>query len=268
MDKEKVQIKTINDNTNTLYYVGEEHNIENGLIDPRLKDQPLEAKDYLFGMEFASPQGIDSVGEAIIIANNCFATSTDKDPKKHLSVIYGPKVYTPKFIALKKNASPNGYIRCKSKMPIIDFYSQIHNAIEHSQIALVGLAKFDTAYVNASHHPPIHGKSFQSEKKHYFPFPSKKIHNCFGVYVGLLTSKKSSKTKDRFRRYIDEYSDSSIDINVRSHLMILSTKHYEYNIIDPEAVTQVWHIFNEHSVISEFKGDFFLIDDLKHILDR
>ena len=267
MDKEMVQVKVFNESANTLYYVGETENIRNGLIDPRLKDQPLEAKDYLFGMEFASPHGLNSAGDSVIIADNCFATSTESDPRKHLSLIYGPKIYTPKFIALKKDAEPNGSIRLKKKMPLIDFYSEILEKVNFPHIALVGLMKLEDAHVNSLHHPPIHGKSFSNEKKHYYPFPSKVINNVFGLYAGFLTSNTTTKLKGRFKKFISEYSNNSLEANSRARLMTLSSKHYDYNIIDPLAATQVWRLLQEHSVISEFKGDYFLIDDFKHVLD-
>ena len=71
-----------------LAVIGSVEDVIAGVINEKIENRHFSALDYRFGFEVASPHSQESIGETVLVNQNCYTTSTDKHDH-YLQTIYG-----------------------------------------------------------------------------------------------------------------------------------------------------------------------------------
>lgn len=229
-----------------------------GVVDPKLREKWFTAKDYLYGFEAASPKGLSSIGESVLVNGTCYATSSDQ-------VIYGEKFVTGGIFLLPKGAKPSCHLTMDNPIDLEGLIDAIYDKVKRP-VAFVGLLQSETLNTIAIAKPPIDGLNIFENKQYYFPNPPKLLHKVPCFVIGVITSYSDPKWKDLNKQlevvlYKNPF-DKESTLTSHTHCLVLKPGVTQIKEIIPSTVEKCLHLFIDKTTIKSGRLDLFALDQV------
>ena len=249
----------------TIGHIGKIANVIEGHVPDALKKMPFyQAHDYQCGFALASPDGLDSLGEALLVNDYCFTTSTKKHAASYLNLIYGKEFITPAFMLSPKEAKPTYRIKERFVLPqsLNEVYLHLYEKIKRPFV-IAGFIEF--AQLKGTHiaKPPIYHENIFAHKSAYYPEASQTYQNAYAYVVGGVanfnTCDNLKLNKDlSFILYQNPF-DKQETITTHEHGLLLKKKITEVKNIKPDSIHKTVHIYSKDSLIKSIRGEIFVI---------
>lgn len=265
-----INIKKINDESQTLAYIGHVNNVINGIVPEELKNVRFQAKDFECGFELASPEGIASLGESIFFNSFIYTSRTDYKAKGKSSLIYGTDFVTTGIFIVPKGASINyevQYTSLDKSLSLADIYAEIYKELD-APFALIGCCELDLVNYESISKSPINNENIFNNQDKYYDGQVSSDDDISLTIMAVVSDPNSDDLKT-----INSKLSSVLYYNpfANKHKLLSHTHGVRLNkpIIDmdkvrPEHVEDAFHI-NDTSIVRSFKFKVYKIGDLSEI---
>lgn len=226
----------------------------------------LNATDYRYGFEVASPIDKDSIGEAVLVNGYCFSASTlEGDNGKTLS---GQTFVSNGVFLVPDSAKPTHTFSSNMPVNMDDFVAQ---ALQQAQAPCLYVANvvFQTLSATYIARAPIYNENIFEHKDVYYCHAPKLYHNIHAWIIGVVTDYHNPEL---------ENTNQSLEVvlyrNPFEHSSALSnhthgiTLHHPVQVTDihPNVVENVLHIFNKDTVMSSITdGELYAIKSVHSV---
>jgi hypothetical protein len=255
-----------------LGHIGSVLDVIAGKMPESLDGKIFEAKNYLCGFLLASPQSKYSLGESIIVNNNCYTTSTDKSSSNYNSVIYGPKFLTSGMFLIPSQAKPSHRVSLNTAtnpVPLLDFYNEIYKQV-NQPLAFFGLIELPSFHAIAIGKPPIDGMNIFTNNKEYYPLPAVVEKNTHAFIIGALSNDRQSQYENINKQLeivlyrTTHPGDTSGSPSLTNHAHALTLKQTIINVaaINSQLTRQILHMFPAGTTVANANLDIFTIKGL------
>ena len=262
-----VQLIKNSDNLINLVTIGSVKDVIAGVIQPALRTHAFDASHYRFGFELASPHSVTSLGEAVLVKDYCYATSTD--PEDHYQhVIYGKTFYTSGMLLVPLKTQANYLLH-----PSLDatgicyeaFCEAIHQKIQRPclYVALLKFKQLTTTHIKKT---PIYGEPIFTHQNDYYGGTEKIFEDCMGFVIGVFanfTTDPSAITQQLGDVLYHNPFDKQSLLQSHTHGLVLHHPLPHMTALEPTDVQQVVHVYNKNTVITEILwGEIFVINQV------
>lgn len=229
----------------------------------------LDAGDYRYGFEVASPQGRESIGETVVVNGFCYSASTEAD---HLGqTLSGQRFVSNGIFLVPKDAQPSHRFSGDQSITMDDLVKKI---LEQAQAPCVYVAKvvFETLSATYVTKAPIHNENIFENKSTYYAKAPQQYHKVSAWIMGVVTDYNNPQLENANKPlevvlYRNPF-DSNGALSNHTHGVILS-QDVCVTDIQPAFVDQVVHIFNQDTIIASIReGEIYTIADVRGIYSQ
>lgn len=247
-----------------------------GKMPSSLDGKVFNAPDYRYGFLLASPHDKYSLGETVIVNNNCYTTSTDKNKPGYNKTIYGPKFVTSGVFLIPHEAKPTYRVTLDARskpMPILDLYNAIYESVD-CPMTFVGLIEFADFHAIAIGKSPIDGVNIFSNHQEYYSNPPVVAKNVYACIIGVLTDYRQTKYDSLNQQLkvvvysaIHPGDSDGVGAQLTNHAHVLTLKHAVADIsaITPEIADQVLHMFIDGTTVAQAHLDIYTVGSITNL---
>ncbi|WP_108651510.1 hypothetical protein [Dongshaea marina] len=243
--------------------IGSVEDVIAGIIQPRLINQTFKASDYQFGFEVATPCGIDSMGESVLVNGWCYTASTDKHSQEYLSTISGQEFQSSGCFLLPQGETPcSKFIGYDLALPYADYIEKLYREFNQPLLfaATVQFKELCAAYIAKA---PVYNENIFENRDIYYSEPKMTFHNVSCFIIGAVTDYNNpslSEVNNQLKvvLYHNPFDETN-SLSSHTHGVTLDRYQERYEDIHPDNVDKTLHIFNEGSIIEAIQGDIFRI---------
>lgn len=259
---DSVKLTATHHPANDLAVYGSVQDVIAGICRDPLKK--LNAKDYRYGFEVASPLNKESIGEAVLVNGYCFSASPlEGDEGKTLS---GENFVSHGVFLVPHTAKPTHTFSVDRPINMDDFVAQ---ALQQSQAPCLYVANvvFQTLSATYIARAPIYHENIFEHKDIYYSHAPRLYHNVNAWIVGVVTDYHNPQFEQANQSlevvlYRNPF-DRSGALSNHTHGIVLCDS-LETDAIHPDKVEQVLHIFNKDTVIASISsGELYAIQSVQ-----
>lgn len=251
-----------------LGVIGSVEDVIAGVVRPDLQTRKINASDYRFGFELASPHGLHSMGESVLVNGNCYTTSTDKNDH-YLKTISGETFYTS-GIFLVPHAAKSSYhfvhTHHKSGINYQNFCEEIHQTTG-SACLMTAVLHFKHLEATCIQKAPVTGQNIFEHKDLYYDNVKLQFDNCTCFLVAAIANFYTDPKKITEELKVVLYQnpfDVKNELNIHTHAVILNRAVRDVSTLIPKDVTHTIHVFNANTIVDEVLwGEVFVVDKVK-----
>jgi hypothetical protein len=254
----------------TCYRIGNVEDVIKGQVNPKLKAKRFDAERFSVGFEIGSPNDFHSLGEAVLVNNQLFATSTDKSSMDYGKLISGNEFVTSGLFILPKNSQASFHLTVSSEdgIPLYDFYQRLYEKVKRP-IAFSGFVAFNHFHANHIEAPPILGLNIFENKSVYYTRPSILKNREYGFIVGAVTD-YSDTTYQKLNKELQAVlyknpNESNSPLFFHAHIVTLEKECIQEHQITKNTSNQVLHLFADKSMITSADLNIYIINQVKEL---
>ena len=256
-----------------LQCIGSVADVIAGHVPKELQDKSFKAADYSYGFELASPVGLSSMGEAVIVNKQCYATATDSAASDYKQVIAGPTFVTSGCLLIPHQAKPSHQVvltESSSPQELGQLYNDIYQQIQQP-FAMVGFLEFAACHYTFVTKAPIRGENIFENQASYYNEPAKTKPDARVFIVGALTDfnavKFAALNKKLTAVLYNNPNEASTALNAHAHALIIDKSVTTESAITPQTVEQVVHLYADKSIVKSAQLKIFTINNMGSGLD-
>ncbi|NNM58383.1 MAG: hypothetical protein HKM04_01025 [Legionellales bacterium] len=258
--------------TSILAYIGSVNNVLAARFPPELTAQRFNASDYAFGFEIASTDYEDALGEAILLNNYCYATSTEYDSAHYYQLRTAQDFITSGMFIIPRDCQAGWiahYITQDHPLSFADFYLQLYQKVL-TPMAFVALVEFENLHSIAIARPPIDGRAIFDHSDYYYSIPATKQRAVPAVVIGVLTDYSNPSFAAVNKQleavlYNNPMDTRSFPLTHHAHLLTLKMLPSSLLEVSPAMADKVRHLFLEESQIRSLYAEIYPIHALKNL---
>jgi hypothetical protein len=250
-----------------LGHIGSVEHVIAGNLPPEITSRRYRASDFTCGFELATPENINSMGEAVIVNGLCFTNSTDHTSKQYTQSISGKEFTAGGVFLIPHTAHPSHLLTIDDCVSMPHCYQTIHSNIPEP-LAFAGIFHFSHFHGAAIGKPPIHGDNIFTHQKEYYPNPDIHLENTWGFVVGVLSDWKGPEEFNNQLKTVLYKNPMDVDgpFIHHAHVLILNQKITSVEEILPSTVDLVLHLFMDGTSILSGKAEIFTIKEIQNYL--
>ena len=257
----------------TAGHIGTVADVIAGHVPEELAKRKFSAVDYKYGFELASPEGMSSLGEAVLVNNFCYSTSTDQLSTNYLKTISAQSFATSGIFLIPNDAKPTYLIKqtFESSCLLNDVYDALFAKIKQP-FAFAAIIEFETLHGTFVAKAPIHDENIFEHKASYYPFAPQILVDVPAFLVGVVANYGDSRLASLLKKlevvlyrnpFDKEHSNAA-----HAHGITLKQHVIRSDAIMPEIVDKTLHILADQSRIKSLHGEIFTIGDLKDFYNK
>lgn len=254
--------------------IGSVQDVIAGRIAPHLEKKRFDAHAYRYGFLLGSPKNRTSLGETILVNNQCYTTSTDATSPEYNTTIYGPTFMTSGLFVLPLQARPSHTVTLdtdQEPMDITAFFNEMYRLINRP-LACVGLVEFAQLHGTAVGKPPIDGRNFFDFYQEYHPFPPTLSANTHACIMGALTNfgqtdyaTINKELESVLYKTSSPGDPNGEDICSHVHALTLKSRVSATADITPQSADRVVHVLEDKTIIASAHLDVYVLDHITKI---
>lgn len=252
--------------------IGTVKNVIQGHIPKRLCNRPFNAEDYRCGFELATPLGVESLGETVIVNGHCYTRSTDKASPDYYQTISGRQFISSGLFLIPKNTSASYRLdeTFSPAMTLSALHQELYKRIKRPY-AFAAFIEFDALHCTAIAKAPIHEQNiFEHQSDYYSKAPQ--VFNNVSAYVVSAAADYHTKNNEltpllksmQAVLYKNPFEKQQ-GLTMHAHGVTLHHALNQESNITPDLVDNTWHIFTEKSQVKSVQGDVFIIGDMTRV---
>lgn len=247
-----------------LGHIGSVEEVIAARLNPDMTSRRYRADDFAIGFELATPKNLASIGEAIVVNGFCFANSTDASSSDYDKTIVGKEFTCGGLFVVPKEGKPTHQFRIDQTTPMIDFYNQIYQNLNHPLI-FAGIFHFKDFHGTAIGKPPIDGHDIFTHKEEYYPNPDVHVKNTWGFVMGAMTNFKGhDKINQQLKTVLYKNPmDAKSSLIHHAHILLLKKQVHHFQEIVPSVVDRTLHLFIDGTSIFSGQGQIFTVGEVK-----
>ncbi|MBF0408085.1 MAG: hypothetical protein HQM10_12060 [Candidatus Riflebacteria bacterium] len=254
----------------SLGYIGSIKDVLAAQLPDALLSRTFLAEDYLYGFELASPRDKLSLGEALIVNDTCYTTSSDKTSSDFNRTIFGHEFLTGGMFIIPRGIKPTHKCTFQTDgtpIALMDFHKELYAAVK-KPLAFAGIGELAELHGTAIGKPPLDGKAIFDHKDEYFPVPEIRINNVKVFIIGVLTD-FGEKNLSSINRQLEVVLyknpfDSVPGIDNHTHVITLKQSVKRVEDIRPDTVDRTLHLFADGTAVRFLQADIFA---MSHLVD-
>lgn len=254
----------------TALSLGNVVDVIHGVVPMNLKKARFLAKNFSYGFQIGSPLDFKSLGEAVLVNQKLFATSTDKSSKDYFNLLQGPEFVTSGMFLLPIDAKPSYEVKfdLSKGMPIYDFYNFLYEKIK-KPLAFAGFMRFDQFHANHIESPPISGLDIFDNPSIYYTKPHILEKQAYGFIVGLMTN-FNDLSFDKLNKKLEAAlynnpNEKTELLTTHAHIVTLHDNCTDENRINLETANKVLHLFTDQTSVISTDLKIFIIDEIREL---
>jgi len=221
-------------------------------------EKRIKASEFLYAFELATPKGINSLGEAIVVNGTCYTTSTDLDSPDYFRLIYGPDFIPGGLFILPSETKPSHQVTLDESLSMDAFYETLYQKIQQP-FAFVGLFHFSSFHAMAISKPPIDGKNIFDNKQRYYDQPEIQRSGVDAYIMGVVAKSKELKPYNLDSVLYRNPFDTKSSLVYHAHALLLNKSMKEIESITPEDVEQCLHLLSDGTTMSSAETKIFAL---------
>lgn len=248
-------------------HIGSVKDVIAGHVAPSLAKKYYQAADYQYGFELASPKGLNSLGEAVLVNGHCFTRSTDKHSKHYLQTISGPTFLTSGLFVIPKGGQETYHLYKVFAIPLslAVLYDKLYAIIEQPFV-MAGFVEFTQLHCTAIAKPPIYDEPIFNYRQQYYPHLPQILRHQPTFIVGAVADFVHSKEKFLLQQmevvlYHNPF-ETMQGLTTHTHGLTLKHRLEKTNEITPEQVKEVWHVLADTSLVSSVRAEIYVIGEV------
>lgn len=252
-------------------HLGTVQDVIKGIVSGQLKHRRFDASDYQSGFEIGSAQNFEALGEAMLVNNRLFSTSTDPKSHDYGHVVSGPEFVTSGIFLIPKSAKPSFHLSMNTScgMNLYDLYARVYQTIK-KPLAFSGFIKFSQFHANHIEKAPIEGLNIFEHPKVYYTQPQIKRKGEYGFVIGAITDYHDKTLEDINRKlevvlYKNPNEQGSV-LSYHAHVLTLNRHLVCEDQITQDTVNECLHLFCEDTQVLNAELNIFTIEDLKGVI--
>jgi hypothetical protein len=235
-----------------------------GRIDDALRVRRFPASDYLCGFEGASPKGVESIGESVLVNGKCYATSTEAGVPEHGQVIHGPEFITGGYFLLPKDAQPSHQLSAQD-VTFEHLCKAMYDKVQRP-VAFMGMCECSSLQCMVCDKPPIDGRPIFANRDYYFPTPHQIFHEKRCFVMGIMTNygdERWTALNEQLEVVLyNNPDDRQVVLTSHTHGLVLRQDVQNVADIDPSTVEKCVHIFNDKTTLTKAALSLVTIENL------
>lgn len=231
-------------------------------IPKEIMEKRLQARDFAYGYELATPKEMSSLGESVIANGYCFATSTDRTSSKYNQVISGQDFLPGGVFFLPHEAKPSHKAHLPKGASPLNFDTFYQMAFQKVQrpFVFIGLFHFTNLHGVAISKSPTDGKNIFTHREEYYSNPEVHEENVHGFVMGAVAKNEENLPKGlESVLYINPLDKESEFIH-HAHILTLNKPLNTPQEINPRNVDKCLHLFVEGTKIDLLDVSIFSIE--------
>lgn len=267
---EPLKLRPISLKRITAFNIGTVESVIEGKVKPELINLSFNAQDFSYGFQIGSPLDIKSLGEAVVVNGNLFATSTDHTSSDYGCLIAGPNFVTTGLFLLPKSVEPSFELSLKDPegMDLYDLYQRIYEKIK-KPLAFTGFISFKQLHANHIESPPINGLNIFNNPSLYYKSPPLFMKGVNAFVMGVMTDFHnddfSSLNKKLEAVLYNNPHEETKKLTFHAHIITLEPGIKQEKLITNQTSKQVLHLFAEDTLVENVHLQIYIIDDIKEI---
>lgn len=253
----------------TIEVWGDIHDILQGVIKNERQKTPVDALHYTTGFGAASPIGLNSEGESILLNDLCFSTLTNSTEEEYRKTVNNPSFFSGFYTLLPKK-SPPSYKTNDTQLAVnfSDFLEILYKKTKTS-VAWSAILHCPQIQMMLLKKAPIYKESIFDHKDEYLD--SITITTPSWVYMtGILTNKSQPSLMKLNQKqkciYYENPLDDSANITSHTHGLVLKNKVFTSSQITPDICSLAGHILTTNTEISFIKTlQIYVVGDIKKL---
>lgn len=253
-------------------YIGSVSNVIQGSVPAALTTKRFQADKCLYGFELASPQSIESMGEAVIVNGYCYTTSTDSNSSRYGQTIHGSSYYTSGLFFIPRGALPS--YTCQKvfipPMTLESLFNDIYAEVKHP-FFISGLFEFKFLECTAIAKAPIVNENIFENQALYYPNAPLQLKTVQVFLTGAVADFNSNiglekKLLDSLNvvLYHNPFEKKKHTLTTHSHGVTLCQPVKSIQEISPERVGKTIHVFSTTSFLSSMQAEIYLVGSMKN----
>ncbi|MCR9191297.1 MAG: hypothetical protein NXI01_01375 [Gammaproteobacteria bacterium] len=255
----------------TAEYIGSVEDVLAGRADPELIAQRFMAANCQYGFELASPKDAASLGEAVIVNNTCFATSTDSQSADYMQTISGDTFLSTGCFMIPTGAKPNFKIKdaCNTPVAMNDYYQRLYDTVK-TPFAFAGFFTFSSLQMMVLGKAPIYEEPIFENQATYFPQRPATQTEVTAFLVGAVANYHDEAENDFLEKlkvvlYQNPFDTRQI-LTTHAHAVTLHTTIENVEAITPDVVDKTIHVLADQTQFTALDVDVFSMDNIKAVL--
>lgn len=251
--------------------LGKIQDVINGNVDQKLASKIYNASDFAYGFELGTPKDINSLGEAVLVNEYCYATSSDEESIENGKLICGNSFRAGGMFFIPHGATPTHQAIIEKEGGPVDcnhFYETMDAKIGEP-FAFAGIVHFDSIHGFAISKPPIYGEKIFENRSKYLRNPEIFDNDLYAFIVGIVAN--FNKLKDHtLQRELQTVLyrnplDKEAPLLYHTHALTLKYQVASINEIKPNAAEKCLHLLSDGSSIASGTIDIYSIKELKEL---
>ncbi len=235
-----------------------------------LTSRRFEAGDFAAGFELASPKGIESVGEAVVINGYCFATSTDPKSGDYNKTIVGKDFVAGGLFVLPHEAKASHQIEVKDEsFSMLDFYGKIYLRVGRP-LVFSGLFHFSHFHGTAIGKAPIDGRNIFQHKEEYYPHSEIHREDVWAYVIGGVTDFRGFAKLNQELEVVlyKNPMDQESQLTHHAHCLLLRKKVGSPKEIGPATVAETLHLLAGTTILSSCQTDIYTLSSVENYASK
>ena len=248
----------------TAGHIGTVADVIAGHVPGSLVHQKFRAADFKYGFELASPEDLTSLGEAVLVNNTCYATSTDQQSTNYLKTISGASFVTSGIFLIPNEAKPTYLIKQTFEPSCLlnDFYDALFAHIKRP-FAFAAIVEFETLHGTFVAKTPIHEENIFEHTASYYTCAPQTLSDVPTFLVGAVADYSDRKQASLLEKlevvlYRNPF-DKQHSLTAHAHGITLKQGVKHVAEITPTLVDETLHVFADQSRIKSVHGEIFTI---------
>lgn len=250
-----------------LAHIGFVEDVIAAKIPEEISSRRYEASDFSMGFELASPKGLASLGEAVLVNGYCYTCSTDRSSKEYDHTIFGKQFIPGGMFLIPKDAKPSHRFRVDEKLSMEAFYQKLYGHLSHP-LAFAGIFHFADFHGIAIGKPPVNGRNIFTHKDEYYLIPDVRVKDRWGFVIGAASNFTGfEKINEQLKAVLYKNPmDATSSLINHAHVLLLKKKIERFDQIAPAVVDQTLHLFIDGTSMIAGEGEIFLVAGMKDAL--
>lgn len=255
-----------------LGYLGDIKDVLAARFPQAIRNHRFNASDYAYGFEIASTDYEDALGEAMLLNNYCYTTSTAVDTAHYYQLRTAPDFITSSMFIIPR-ACQAGWIAHYAiqdkPLSFPDFYLKLAEKV-NAPLGFVALVDFEDLKSIAIGKPPINGQAVFEHTEYYYPFSATLAHGVPAVVIGVLTDYTNPDFQTVNQQlesvlYNNPMDNREFPLTHHAHLLTLDTLPSSLLEVNPAMAKEVRHLVIGESKIRSLYAEIFPIHSLTNL---
>jgi hypothetical protein len=255
-----------------LGYLGDIKDVLAAKFPFSLRQQRFKASDYAYGFEIASIDYENALGEAMLLNNYCYTTSTAEGTAHYYQLRTAQDFITSSMFIIPRTCQAGWiahYPVQNKSLSFPDFYLKLIEKIK-APLGFVALVEFEDLKSIAIAKPPINGQAVFEHTDYYYPFPATMDHGIPAVVIGVLTDYANPAFQTVNQQlesvlYNNPMDNRAFPLTHHAHVLTLEALPSSLLEVNPAMAKEVRHLVIGESNIRSLYAEIFPIHSITNL---